>query len=116
MDDGTDGRTDGWTNHVGTWHCTTNLCNDDITNAFTSSTCINISHAGKNDAHMWMLISLSIRVPQIQRNWINPQTQNANPTIIHTIFSFPKVLKLRVHKMKIHKFIITPQEAFARSW
>jgi hypothetical protein len=48
---------DGWTGHVGTWHCTTNLCNDDITSAFTSSTCINISHASKNDAHPWMLIS-----------------------------------------------------------
>jgi hypothetical protein len=36
-------------------------------------------------------------------------------TSFHTIFSFPKVLKLRVHKMRIHKFIITPQEAFARN-
>jgi hypothetical protein len=34
MDDETDGQMDGWTNHVGTWHYTTNLCNDDITNAF----------------------------------------------------------------------------------
>jgi len=98
---------DGWTGLVGTWHCTTNLYNNDVTNAFTSSTCININHASKNDAHPWMLISLSIRVPQIQRNWINPQTQNANPVIVHTIFSFPKVLKLRVHKMKNHKFRIT---------
>ncbi len=57
MDDGTGGRTDGRMGHVGTWHCTTNLYNDDVTNAFTSSTCININHAGKNDAHLWMLIS-----------------------------------------------------------
>jgi hypothetical protein len=57
MDDGTDGRMDGWTGHVGTLHYTTNLYNDDITSAFTSSTCINISHACKNDAHLWMFIS-----------------------------------------------------------
>ncbi len=57
MDDKTNGWMDGWMGHVGTWHYTTNLCNDDITSAFTSSTCININHAGKNDAHPWMLIS-----------------------------------------------------------
>jgi hypothetical protein len=57
MDDGMYGWMDGWMNHVGTWHCTTNLCNDDITSAFTSSTCINFNHASKNDAHPWMLIS-----------------------------------------------------------
>jgi hypothetical protein len=48
---------DGWTGHVGTWHYTTNLYNDDITSVFTSSTCINTSHASKNDAHPWMVIS-----------------------------------------------------------
>jgi hypothetical protein len=45
-----------------------------------------------------MFISWSIRVPQIQRNWINPQSQNVNHAIIHTIFKFPKVLKLISHK------------------
>jgi hypothetical protein len=53
----TDEWMDGWTGHVGTWHYTTNLCNDDITSAFTSFTCINISDASKNDAHPWMFIS-----------------------------------------------------------
>ncbi len=57
MDDGIDGWMDRWMSHVGTWHCIINFYNDDITNAFTSSTCININHAGKNDAHPWMLIS-----------------------------------------------------------
>jgi hypothetical protein len=57
MDDGTDEWMDRWTGHVGTWHYTINLCNDDIINAFISSTCIIISHAGKNDAHSWMFIS-----------------------------------------------------------